>query len=141
MEGFKRAFHALYQNEGKVECPEEDDFVQLHAVLGDRDKQQAIREDNPKGKHCFELEVSPSACEGCPKNPLDKKKTKARENQELVRRHGETLDYITSLYDNVEMGLLSSAEQVTMREAALLRVVHSQYRAMKISGGMLKGLV
>ena len=138
-EAFSKAFHVLVKDKGKVECPEEDDFKKLYKVLGDHEKQEAIRQENPDGKHCLDLQASPNACIGCPKNPYDHKKKQDREDREEVEKCASLLEFISALYDNIEMGIVDPKE-VTSREAVCLRILHNFHRAQKVSGGMLKGL-
>ena len=139
-EAFSKAFLALIKDKGKIECPEEDDFKELYKVLGDRKEQEKIRSDNPKGKHCLDLEASPNACVGCPNNPYDKKKEQDRADREEVQKCSSLLEYISVLYDNIEMGIVD-AKEVTALEATCLRTIHNYHRVQKISGGMIKGLL
>lgn len=53
-----------------VECPHEENFEEMYEALGDADRQRNIRLSNPRAQHCFDLEASPNACDGCRFNPL-----------------------------------------------------------------------
>ncbi len=41
----------------------------MYEALGNREEQELIRNLHPNGKHCDLLRMSPTACDGCPKNP------------------------------------------------------------------------
>ena len=131
VEEFSKAFHSLFDKENKkVECPQEDDFVKLHDVLGDREKQDEIRSKNKDGKHCFDLMASPNACIGCPKNPIEAKDKKKHVDDGLVRKHGTLIDRITTLYDWIDMGMVRDLGDVSLLEGNLLRIVHNFHRGM-----------
>ena len=81
-EGYGQALRSFFLDEEIVECPHEENFEEMYEVLGDRDKQKEIRLVNPRALHCFDLEASPRACDGCRFNPyknIDRKKLKVSE--------------------------------------------------------------
>jgi len=86
----------------------------LYPLLGDREKQNEVREKHRDVRHCPILANDPSGCIGCENNPY--------ENEELAG--GEYLPIIHEAYrlhDLVELGLLS---QLGIVETELVRAVH-----------------
>lgn len=115
-------------------CENEPNFAELFKALGDFDKQEEIRKENPDVTHCEMLLMDPNACDGCKLNP-----TRNREGYS----HSKDTKFFTpliertlELYDYVEMGLINDLNKVTPLEALLLRVVHNYYRSMKAASSL-----
>lgn len=109
-------------------CPDEPDFLKMYEALGDRKKQDEIREKNPDVGHCKLLLMSPTACDGCEKNPFRKKPKQEVQDHYLMLKHASLIDRISVLYDYVSMGLLRDLSEFSTLECMLLRIVHQYYR-------------
>ncbi len=111
-------------------CPEEDNFFEMYEVLGDREKQQEVRDRNPQGLHCLDLEVSANGCDGCPKNPVRQKSSDAvREERVILDENVPCLEHITALGDYVRMGLIHDLKELSPDEAFALRLTWQNTRA------------
>ena len=100
-------------------CPEEDDFHELYEVLGNRTKQEEIRQKNPDGLHCIMLQQSPTACDGCPNNPYGK--SKQTKNNQMVEEWEGTISRGLELVDLAELGLIDQVSELTPEEMIILR--------------------
>jgi hypothetical protein len=100
-------------------CPEEDDFFELYEVLGNRTKQEEIRQKNTEGLHCVMLQQSPTACDGCPNNPYNK--NVKRKNNELVEEWQGSISRGLELMDLSELGLIDQVSDLTPEEVIILR--------------------
>ncbi len=83
-----------------------------------------------------------NACDGCKLNPLRKSKEikEAAEKSDmstLLVQYVPMINYMTELYDYVDMGLVRELGELTPLEAALLRILHAYYRAVS-AGGVMK---
>lgn len=103
----------------------------MHEVLGDREKQDAIRKKNPDVKHCSLLLMSPTACDGCQNNPFKGKTKSEVADNALVFKYRLLIDRIVILYDYIDMGLIRDLDDISPLEAMLLRTVHSYYRSKR----------
>ncbi len=100
-----RAYHEL---EGEsLLCPEEDDWPEMFAALGDAAKQGIIRERNPKGRHCELLEVSALACSGCKNNP--KESSERAQKKQLAETWMSWIMAAFELHDRHRLGTLDVA--------------------------------
>ena len=131
-EGFTKAFRT-HLEAGTVSdsCPDEPDFLKMYDALGDRKKQDEIREKNPGASHCKLLLISPSACDGCEKNPFRTKVKEEIKDHFLVLKHSRLIERISVLYDYVDMGLIRDLSELSPLEAHLLRIVHGYYRSKR----------
>ena len=112
-----RAYVARRDKELNV-CPDEPDFDKLYPLLGDREAQDAIREETPDTKHCQLLVISSHACDGCPKNPKRQQAGSAvTETSRQLMAWAEELAHYVQL-GIVDAGKLSTAECTAVRIAA-----------------------
>ena len=112
-------------------CPDEPDFIKLYDVLGDRGKQDEIRKSNPDVKHCSKLIMSPTACDGCPKNPLKGKDKTEIKDRVLMLKYQRLIERILILYDYVDLGLIRDLSELNPLECSLIRVIHQYYRSRR----------
>lgn len=95
-------------------------------MLGDRGKQDAIRTSYP-GKHCDLLLASPFACDGCPKNPKQKKTERS-----MTSEQQDDFDVVHStlrMVDYAELGLLGDLRNITPDQAIMLRIAKQKIAA------------
>jgi len=127
------------------DCPEEDDFHELYDLLGDRDAQERVRAKNfdekKPGVHCRMLMQSPTACDGCPKNPFND--NKEVRNQEVLDEWRSTIDYGTELLDLAQLGLiereLSPEEVIIVRSVMHYRKVQDMEFQAELISQRLRG--
>lgn len=143
-EVFAPAISAYLDREGEVgvrrDCPEEENFFEMYEVLGDRDKQEAIRQAHPEKLHCLDLEVSANACDGCPKNPVRKKAPDdVRKEREVLEENIPCLEHVIALSDYIRMGLVHDLRELSPDEALALRLTwqHTRARERAFSAEMM----
>lgn len=127
-----------------MNCPDEADFQKMYDARGNRELQQAIREGNPEAVHCPMLEMTPNACDGCPKNPMQGKRAV---NRTIVTDHEAVIEWAIALGNYAELGTLPDITKLRPQEAlaAQIALVHKrrveqQYQAKLAANELAKVL-
>jgi hypothetical protein len=106
---------------GALECEVEPNFIELYEVLGDKEKQDQIRAAHPEVAHCPELQMSPNACMGCPKNP-DRKRDALDFDEQLIIAWSDTITDVFAMLDNIRLGIsVFTEKELSPEDAAMLR--------------------
>lgn len=113
-----------------MNCPDEANFQQMHALLGDKPAQEAVRLANPEAVHCPLLQMSANACIGCPKNPMEGKRIV---NRKKVEDNGNVIEWAITLGNYADMGALPDIFRLRPQEAiaAQVALVHRRLADQK----------
>lgn len=115
---FPQLLSDFYEYRGAItgKCPDEPQFHEMFAALGDREAQEEIRLSHPDVAHCGKLEVNAKACNGCPLNPMKPEKLAKRER---IEDGMPLIDAAVTLEEQARLGLLS-LQSITSQEMILL---------------------
>lgn len=105
----------------------------MYEVLGNRDKQEAIRAANPEVQHCELLEISANACLGCKHNPLPED---AQDAKALVEADRPLIMRALDLADAHELGAVE-AGRLSPADYLLLMLAKA-YKDLQRDQGLAK---
>lgn len=113
-----------------MSCPDEADFQVMYELRGNREAQERVRQEHPDSVHCPMLQTSPNACDGCPKNPMEGKRTV---NRKLVDDHEHVIEWAITLGNYADMGTLPDISRLRPQEAiaAQIGLVHKRLAEQK----------
>jgi len=147
---FVPALRAYFEREGGDfyggnNCPDEGSFFEMYEALGDRERQERIREDSPGVHHCSMLKVSANACIGCQKNPVREKSPEdVRRDREVIEENIPVLEHMIAICEYIRMGFVYDLKEISPDEAFALRMtwreITGRERAENAQMSALRGL-
>ena len=123
-----------------AKCPREEDFIAMYQALGDREKQDGIRESHPDAAHCMFLKASSEACNElpetagdyagrtCPNNPWERDAGLF----ENLTRQAQLLQYARYILDLTGFGFLPRPERIDPVNYEIARIMQHHEREENI---------